>query len=100
MNAAVRRGRGFPPLTRVCGAGRGLRLAAGNAGQGTRGRIAALDVRRGHDVGPGHGGAFGPGRPSSAPGSVTIVCEVIEGAGPHQPPGNRNRDGTAERPDS
>ena len=47
-----------------------------------------------------HAGAFGPRRPSSAPCSLTIVCEVIEGAGPHQPPGNRSRDGKAERPDS
>ena len=45
-----------------------------------------------------HAGAFGPGRPSSAPRSLSIVCEVIEGAGPHQPPGNRSRDGKAERP--
>jgi len=42
----------------------------------------------------------GPRRPSSAPCTVSIVCEVIEGAGPHQPPGNRSRDGKAERPDS
>ena len=47
-----------------------------------------------------HAGAFGPGCPSSVPCSLTIVCEVIEGAGPHQPPGNRSRDGKAERLDS
>jgi len=57
-------------------------------------------VRRSQDVRPVRAGAFGPGRPSPAPGSLTIICEVIEGAGPHQPPGNRSGDGKAERPDS
>ena len=28
------------------------------------------------------------------------VCEAREGAGPYQPPGNRNRGGKAEKPDS
>jgi hypothetical protein len=56
-------------------------------------------VRRSQDVRTVQARAFGPGRPSSAPRSLTIVCEVIEGAGPHQPPGNRSRDGKAERPD-
>ena len=47
-----------------------------------------------------HARAFGRRRLSSALCTLTIVCEVIEGAGPHQPPGNRSRDGKAERPDS
>jgi hypothetical protein len=61
--------------------------------------IAALACAGDTTFGPCCRG-FGPRRPSLAPCSLTIVCEVIEGAGPHQPPGNRNRDGKAERPDS
>ena len=44
------------------------------------------------------GGAFGPRRPSSAPGNVSIVCEVIEGAGPNRMPGDPEPGGKAERP--
>ena len=38
-------------------------------------------VRRSQDVRPVRAGAFGPGRPSPAPGSLTIICEVIEAFG-------------------
>jgi hypothetical protein len=33
-------------------------------------------------------------------GQIEGVCEAREGAGPYQPPGNRNRGGKAEKPGS
>jgi hypothetical protein len=44
------------------------------------------------------GRAFDPRRPSSAPCSVNVVCEVIEGAGPNERRGDPEPGGKAERP--
>ena len=66
--------RGLPPLTGLC------------------------RVRRSQDVWPVHARAFGPRRPPSAPCNLSIVCEVIEGAGPNERRGDPEPGGKAERP--
>jgi len=64
-----------------------------------RARVRCRNVAGAATLGPGMPGLSALGARHGRH-SVNIVCEVIEGAGPHQPPGNRNRDGKAERPDS
>jgi hypothetical protein len=88
MNADVPRGGGLPPLAGLCGAGRvwGWRPGTPYRAPGP-GPDRCLDLRRSHDVWPVQAGAFGPRRPSLAPCSLNIVCEVIEGAGPNGVPG-------------
>ena len=51
-----------------------------------RGVITRIEKKTEY-VWPLYAGASGPRRPSLAPSSVNIVCEVIEGAGPNGVPG-------------
>jgi hypothetical protein len=87
--AAVPGGRGASAADRTVRS-RGGSAAGGrerHTGHRVRGPDRCRNLRRSHDVGPGHARAFGPRCPSLAPCSVNIVCEMIEGAGPNGVPG-------------